>query len=127
MLKKFESINTKQENRITVTGGYAIGFPTKFYLDNNINTCKYGVLFYDEESLEIGIYFTNDDNEKFKYILRHDTKGRGGSLAVKSLLKTLNIVPEDYKGKYEWEKRLVRDTGDVYVIKLKKRVNKILL
>ena len=74
MLKKFESVNTKQEIRITLTSNYALGFPNKFYTENTISSYKYVVLFYDEESKEIGIHFSNDDDEKHKFKIRHDKK-----------------------------------------------------
>ncbi len=120
MLKKFESVNTKQEVRITLTGNYALGFPNKFYTDNNISTYKYAVLFFDEDSREIGIHFTNSEEEKYKFKIRHDKTGRGGSVTIKSLLKTLNILPEEYKGRYVWEKRTMSEIGDIFVINLKK-------
>ncbi len=118
MLKKFESVNTKLENRITITGSYAMGFPTKFYQENRVFEYKYAVFFYDDITLEIGINLTCDESEKHKYVIRHDKLGKGGGVAIKSLLKTMNIDPMKYKGKYQWEKRVLNEVGDVYVIKL---------
>jgi len=124
MLKKFESVNTKQEIRITLTSNYALGFPNKFYTENTISSYKYVVLFYDEESKEIGIHFSNDDDEKHKFKIRHDKNGRGGSVTIKSLLKTLNYSPNEYKGRYTWEKRNEESIGDLYIITLEKRDTK---
>ena len=43
--KKFEGVNSRSEDRITITKNNSIGFPTKFYNDNNIKRFEYVCYF----------------------------------------------------------------------------------
>lgn len=123
--KKFEGRNARQEQRITVTKkSYSIGFPTKFYADNNIEKYKYVVLFFDSEKKAIGIHFTNDENEKNKFIIHHSKDGYGGSIAVRSFMRMSGIEPLKYFGRYEWKKGEVQGAGDVFIIQLVEKVKK---
>lgn len=116
--KKFEARNTRIENRITITKSNSIGLPTKFYQDNEIKNFKYAILFWDEAKKAIGIYFTNNKEEKGGFKIIHGQK-YGGQILVKSFLRSNNINPKIYHGRYEWEKYNLKEVGEIFVIKLK--------
>ncbi len=44
---------------------------------------------------------------------------------IRSFLKTHNIDPKIYYGRYEWEKYNLEGVGNIFVIKLKERESKI--
>jgi len=115
---KFEGRNARMEDRITVTKSKSIGFPTKFYKDNNIQNFKYVVLFYDQEKKAIAIKFTNDIVEKNKFAIIKSTQGYGGSVVAQSFFKSLGIDAEKYANRYNWEKTNIEGIGEIYVINL---------
>lgn len=115
--KKFEGINTRFEDRITITKSNGIGFPTKFYNDNKIKNFKYVVLFWDEEKQAIGIHFTNDELEKNKFSIIH-TENYGGNIVARSFFKSFGINPLLVYGRYGWTKHLVEEVREVFVIEL---------
>lgn len=114
--KKFESTGGKYESRISITSSRSIGFPTKFYNENNVGESKFVVLFYDEEKKAIGIKFTNDEGELHKYtIIKSDHYG--GSVVATSFFKKYDLDPKRYKGRYDW-KIVETDFGKLFVIEL---------
>ena len=120
--KKFEGKNIRLEDRITITKSNSIGLPTKFYQDNGIKNFKYTILFWDEKNKAIGIHFTNEEQRSgFKII--HGQK-YGGQIVVRSFLKSYNIDPRLYYGRYEWEKYNLEEVGEVFVIKLMEKDKK---
>ena len=122
MFQKFEKTNARQEDRITITTSNSIGFPTKFYQDNNLKDLKYVVLYYDKDDLAIGIQFTNSEEEKHKFTILRSNRGYGGAVIATSFFKVNNIDPKIYHGRYEWERQNLEGVGELYVIKLKPRV-----
>ncbi len=116
--KKFEGRNNKTEDRITVTKSESIGFPQRFFQQNNINNFNYAVIYWDKEKLALAIRFTNDENEKSKFKIIKSKDGYGGAIVVRSFFKTNGIKASDYYGRYEWEKVDLDGEGQVYVINL---------
>jgi hypothetical protein len=116
--KKFENTHARFEERITLTKSYSLGFPTRFYEDNGIKKFKSVVLFYDEEKKEIGIQFSNDEEEKNAFSIVHSEK-YGGTVPIRSFIRFHKIDPEIYYGRYDWEKRAEEGIGELYIIKLK--------
>ena len=108
---KFEERHARFESRITVTGSYSIGFPTKFYKE-------YVVLFWDSGNRAIGIQFSNNENEPGKIKIAK-TKDYGGMVAVKSFFTKNGIDPKESKGRYDWEKVQQPGAGEIFVIKIK--------
>lgn len=123
--EKFEKVHQRLEDRITVTGGYSIGFPTKFYTDNNIKSFKYVVLFFDKNLKAIGIHFTNNEEEKSKFRTLHSKKGYGGQIVARSFFKSYGLDPKLYKGRYTWERQNMENLGEIFVIVLKERDQEI--
>ena len=121
--KRFDNIHARLEDRITVTKNGAIGFPTRFYQDNNIKDYKYIVLYYDEAQKAIGIHFTNDENEKSKFSILHSKQNYGGSAVVRSFFKVSRIDPKIYYGRYDFTVRQEPELGTLYVFQLKERVD----
>lgn len=119
--KKFENTNARLEDRITLTRSGSIGFPTKFYQDNGIKEFRYVILFFDELKQAVGLQFANNQEEKNKFSIIHNKFGHGGAIVVRSFLKTYNIDPGEYYGRYSWSKENLPDTGELFVIELKKR------
>ncbi|MDP3794585.1 MAG: hypothetical protein Q8R13_01500 [bacterium] len=119
--KKFEGRNVRLEDRITVTKSYAIGFPTKFYIDNGVREFQYVVLFWDAENKAIGIRFTNDEVEKNKFRIIHSKNGYGGSIVVRSFFRSHGIDPVRYHGRYAWEKYPLEGVGDIFVLRLQEK------
>lgn len=119
--KKFEGTNSRFEDRITVTKSKSIGFPTKFYQDNNLSNYKYVVLYYDVDQKAIGIQFTNSAEEKHKFSIAKSIKYGGGIVAT-SFFRTHKIDTAIYRGRYNWEKVPQDGIGDLFVIKLVERV-----
>jgi hypothetical protein len=113
---KFENTGGKYETRISITASRSIGFPTKFYKDNNINRYKYVILFYDEEKKAVGIKFTRDEDEPHKYTIIKGEK-YGGSVVATSFFKKYNIDATKFKGKYKWRK-VRTDFGILFVIEI---------
>lgn len=117
--KKFQEKNSRLESRITITRkSYSIGFPTQYYRDNKVNEFKYVVLYYDIGNKAIGIHFTNDQSEKHKFVIHHSDQ-YGGSIVARSFLRSNNLDPEKYHGRYNWEKQNVEGIGEMFIIKLK--------
>lgn len=122
--KKFENRNHKTETRITLTRSYSLGLPAKFYHQNKIDESRYVVLYFDEAKKALGLHFTNDETEKNKFsIIRSKNEGYGGGVAVRSFLKTYDLNPEQYFGKYEWVKENIEGIGELYIIELKARIS----
>jgi len=119
--KKFEGRNVRLEDRITITKSNSIGFPQKFYNDNNIKNFKYVVFYWDEENRAIGLHFTNDEQEKNKFSIIHSKAGYGGSVVARSFFKANNIDPQKYHGRYKWQKKNIEGIGEVYIIQLYKK------
>lgn len=116
--KKFEGRNARLEDRITVTKSYSIGFPMKFYNDNNIKSYKFVILFYDEAKKAIGVFFTADETDKNKFTIMHSKDGYGGSVVARSFFRSLNIDTKKYHGRYQWVKKTISGIGEAYVIDL---------
>jgi len=116
--KKFEGRNVRKEDRITITRSFSVGFPQKFYEDNNIKQYKYVVFYYDESNRAIGIHFINEDTEKNKFTIMHSKEGYGGSVVARSFLKANSIEPLKYHGRYEWTKVEANNIGELFVIDL---------
>ncbi|MBU1148757.1 hypothetical protein KKI23_01565 [Patescibacteria group bacterium] len=119
--KKFEAKNARLESRITVTKkSHSIGFPTKFYRDNGIKNFKYVVLYYDQPKKAVGIHFTSDEKEENTFVINH-SDNYGASIVARSFLKSNNLDPSVYHGRYDWEKHNIDGVGEVFVINLKKK------
>lgn len=114
---KFESTHGRYESRITITASNSIGFPTKFYKENKIESYKYVILYFDEEKKAIGIQFSNDDNEPHKFTIIK-SNGYGGSVVVTSFFKKHGIDPKIHKGKHDWT-RVATPFGELFVFELK--------
>lgn len=119
--KRFENLYQKLENRITITKSESIGFPTKFFKDNNIAQYKWVILFYDEQQKAIGIQFTSDENEKNRFTIIKNT-GYGGGVIARSFFRSNNIDTQKYHGRYEWEKVKEEGIGELFVIKLVEKI-----
>lgn len=119
--KKFDNLHARLEDRITVTKTGAIGFPTKFYEDNNIKEYKFIVVYYDESRNALGIHFTADENEKSKFAIAHSKQGYGGSAIVRSFFKVSRIDPKRYYGRYNFSIAEEEGIGKLYVFQLKER------
>jgi hypothetical protein len=118
--QKFESRNAKQEERITLTkASNSIGFPQKFYQNNNIAEFNYVVLFWDSNNKAIAIHLTNNEEEKNKFKIIVSKDGYGGGIGVRSFLRFYGIDSKIYHGRYDWEKTNIPDIGEVFIIKLK--------
>ncbi|MDD3065943.1 MAG: hypothetical protein PHT24_06785 [Endomicrobiaceae bacterium] len=119
--KKFEGVNSRMENRITITNSNSVGFPTQFYNDNNIKRFEYVLLFWDAKNKAIGIKFTNEESEKSRFKILHSKIGYGGSITARSFLKANNIDPKLYHGRYDWKKEKVEGIGEIFIIELKEK------
>jgi len=123
--KKFDEKNLRLENRITITKkSHSIGFPTQFYNENQISKFKYVVIYYDGEKKAIALHFTNDENEKNRFVIHHSKDGYGGSIAVRSFMKLRDIDPEKYHGRYDWKLDQIEGVGTVYIIQLVDKTQK---
>lgn len=120
-LKKFEGAHQRLEDRITITGSYSIGFPSKFYKDNGISNFNYAILFFAEDERAIGIHFSNDETDKNKFRIIKSKQDYGGSIVSRSFFKANRIEPQKYRGRYEWENYDLAGVGQVYLIRLKER------
>ncbi len=119
--KKFENTNKRTEERITVTAHNSIGFPTKFYQDNNVGDYKYVILYFDETEKALGIQFSNDEMEKHKFSLIKNKNGYGGSIVATSFFKVNGIDAKAYRNRYLWEKVAQEGIGELFVVKLQPR------
>ena len=115
--EKFTKRNLRQEDRITVTKSNSIGFPTKFYEDNNIKNYKYVSLYWDAEKDAIGIKFSNESTGN-EFSIIHSKKGYGGSIVARSFFKFNNLNPEMVKGRYHPKKVRIPEIGSLFVIEL---------
>ncbi len=120
--KKFENINKKLEDVITVTKTGSIGFPKFFYSKNNLKDFPYVTLFYDEELKIIAIQFTSDETEKSKIrILPPSKDGYGASIIARGFFKTYGLESYDYFGKYNYKIEEIEGIGKAFTIQLKKK------
>lgn len=119
---KFENRNERVEERITVTKSNTIGFPSKFFTDNSVKDFKYVVLFWDPESKEIGILFSNDEAEKNNAFKISKSKiGYGGFIIARSFFRHNKIDTTTYYNRYEWKKVPYENNTELFVIKLEAR------
>lgn len=116
--KKFENTHGRYESRITITSSKSIGFPTKFFKENNIDSYKFVVLYFDEEQKAVGVQFSNDEEERHKFTIIKSKDGYGGSVVATSFFKKYEIDAKTHKGKYDWEKNET-PFGQMFVIRLK--------
>lgn len=117
--EKFENRHKKAEERITITRSQSIGFPSQFYDDNNIKNFKFVELFWDGETREIGIVFTEEEpGKKSGFAIAKSKEGYGGSVVARSFFKHYKIDTKLVYGKYEWKKVQQQGAGDMFVIKL---------
>lgn len=119
--QKFTNLHQRQENRISVTSSNSFGFPRKFFKDNKIGRYKYVVLYYDRRNKAVGFYFTNSEEEKYKFSIIRSKQGYGGSVVTTSFFKTYNLNSRLYRGKYDWEKKKMEGIGELFIIQLKER------
>lgn len=115
---KFEGVNKREEDKITVTSTRAFGFPTKFYREHGLENYKYVTLFFDRERLAVAFRFHSDENEPHKYSLLK-SKGYGANAMAMSFFKHNNIEAKMYRGRYSYTKQVDPVLGDLYVIELK--------
>ena len=118
---KFEGVNKREEDRITVTSTKAFGFPTKFYKEHRLENFKYVTLFFDKEKLAVAFSFHSDDSEPHKYRLLKSREGYGANAMAMSFFKHNNIEARKYRGRYDYTKLVDPIIGEVYVIELKER------
>ena len=125
--KKFENINKKLEDVITVTKTGSIGFPKFFYTKNSLKDFSYVTLFYDEELKIIAIQFTSNEAEKSKIrILPPSKDGYGASIIARSFFKTYGLESYDYFGKYNYKIEEIEGIGKAFTIQLKKKEIEVL-
>lgn len=122
--KKFEGRNLRQEDRITLTKSNSLGFPKKFWDDNNIDKYSHVTLYWDANRKAIGIRFTNDIGEKSAFSIMKNTAGYGGGIIVRSFFKTNGIDPGIYHGRYEFKKENIEGVGEMFIIELKEHEKK---
>jgi hypothetical protein len=118
--QKFQSTNQRFEERISINPNNSFGFPKRFYEENNLDSFKYLVIFYNPEESAIGFQFTSSEEEKHKFRILRSKKQFGINVTAKSFFKTYNLDPNIYKGKYNAEKKQIEGIGPLYVIFLNK-------
>src|SRR3989338_5095460 len=118
---KFTNVNKRREERLTVTRSGALGFPSQFYLDNNVKDYKYTVLYFDQDQMQVALQFSNDDNEKDKISIIHSKTGNGGYIQARNFFKSCKLDPGVYVGRYEYSKETDPGIGQLLVIKLKEK------
>lgn len=116
------------EDRITVTRNRALGLPTQFFIDNNIADYKYAVLFFDKETMSVGIMFTNDEDVPGKIAITRNNQGYGGHILATSFFKANRINTKKFSGRYDYEKKALRSVGldkdgEMFIIQLKEKEN----
>lgn len=121
--KQFTDTNVRLEDRITITKSYSIGFPTKFYNDNEIANYQYVILYHDADNKLIGIRFSNNKEEQGKIAIMKSKQNYGGHIVARSFFKGNNLDPIKLKGRYTWKKKPagelgIEENGFVYIIEL---------
>lgn len=116
---KFEEAGKRHENRITITKGGTIGFPTQFYNQHGIKAFKYVILYFSPTENAIGIELSNDETERSKLRISHSDQGYGASVNARTFFRFNNIDYIVNSGKYEWSKDSLGEKG-LFVIRLKK-------
>lgn len=117
--KKFESVNTRLEHRLTITKSGYVGFPNKYYNDNGIVNFKYAIFYYSPSENAVGVRFSNDEKEKGLIKIHHYKDNKGGWVSAKNFFKTNGIDFVNFSGRYEWEKESPEGIGELFIIKLK--------
>ncbi|MFZ2200041.1 MAG: hypothetical protein WAV40_04610 [Microgenomates group bacterium] len=116
---KFEGVNKREEDRITVTSTRAFGFPTKFSQDHDLKNFDYVTLFFDKEKMAVGFRFHSDKDEPHKYKLLKSNQGYGANAMAMSFFKQNNVDAHKYRGRYPYEKISDPALGEIYIIELK--------
>lgn len=95
---------------ISLTKSNQIGFPTSMFNEHHIERFDCAYLYWNAESSEIGVEFSNETNDKrtFKVIR---SKNYGGYLSVSSFLMANKIDPSLYAGRYDYRVVKMRDLG----------------
>ncbi len=119
--KKYEKINSRFEDRITITLSRSFGFPARFCQDNELDNFKYVIIYYDEKNKAIGFSFSSDEQEKNKYSLIRSKKGYGVIVVATSFFKNYKLDPKKYRGKYESKRKKIEGIGQLYIIDLKEK------
>lgn len=114
---KFEEAGKRMVDRITITKGGTIGFPTLFYNKNSVKSFKYVILYYSPAEKAIGIELSNDDTEKGKLNISHSNQGYGASVNSRSFFRRNEIDYVAYSDKYKWTKEPFNGK-ELFVIRL---------
>ena len=117
---KFEDAGKRMVDRITITKGGTIGFPTLFYKRNGVNGFKYVILYYSPTEKAIGLELSNDENEKGKLRISHSAQGYGASVNARLFFRINEIDYISYSHKYKWTKESFSGK-DLFVIKLSEK------
>lgn len=115
---KFNGVYSRGDTKIGLNKSGLIRLSSGFCRATNITNFKYVVLFYDRDNRAIAFKFTNLREDG---ILRVTKDTTGATVSGKSFMVANNLELRSYFGRYDWEKQIIPNIGEVFIIELGKK------
>lgn len=120
--KKFVKSAKRIIDKISITTGGALGFSTSFSNDHKLQDYSGVVLYWNEETQDVGIRFVADEEDGVLK-LKANNNGNGYTVNAKSFFVTNRIDTVKKHGRFEYTIKPLSDyaiesTSSLYIISL---------
>jgi hypothetical protein len=114
---------------ISLTKSSQIGFPTSMYRERELSQYKGAYLYWNPDTEEVGIEFTNDSDRRVFNLIH--SKKYGAYIGAGNFLAANKIDVKKYAGRYEYRMIPLRELGadkdgDMYVFHIVQRGEELL-
>jgi len=99
--QKFEAVGAKLSCTISLTQSGGFGFSSGMYKKYNIPEFNFVTLFFDPDENKVGFQFSKERIGRSSFSIIQSDQRKSGSVVAKSFLKTFDIDPKKYRGRYE--------------------------
>ncbi len=115
---KYDGVYFRSDSIIAVNKSGLIRLTAKFCRDTGITDYPYVLLFFDIGNNAIAFMFTD---VRENGVLKVTKDKAGASISAKSFFGASKLNLEKWSGRYDWEKKVIKGIGEVYIIELKNR------
>ena len=112
---RFDGYFPRGDTKIGINKSGLIRLSSGFCRATNIIKFKYTVLFYEKKNKSIGLKFTNTRERGILSVTKDRT---GATLSAKSFMKANNLSLKGIARRYDWEKQVIHDIGELFIIEL---------
>lgn len=115
---KFNGFYPRGDIKISLNKSGLIRLSSGFCRVTKATNFQYAILFYDKTNNAIAFKFTQDLEDGRMKITKDTT---GATISGLTFCKANNINPNLYFGRYDWDKLILPEVGEVYIIELSKK------